>query len=167
MGTGQFCTNPGMVLLIAGDSAETLIQALAQRFDAAPVGTLLSSSVEQTLQASFRVPCHTSRPFDVVDSSVGGDRGSDLKSHFSVLWGLTAESVSIFGSCSGVSSQPARAPKEPRPVASSEGDLGSVSGDKSHRTRPPVARAVPAGRVSAGGSWPAASSHLATSTRVL
>jgi alpha-ketoglutaric semialdehyde dehydrogenase len=55
MGTGQFCTNPGMVLLIAGDLAEALVRAVAERFDAAPVGTLLSGSVEQSLLAGFEV----------------------------------------------------------------------------------------------------------------
>ncbi len=45
MGTGQFCTNPGLVLLLAGPATDKFIADLAGRFGAAPVGTLLSSSV--------------------------------------------------------------------------------------------------------------------------
>lgn len=53
MGTGQFCTNPGLVLLLAGPAAETFVQAVAARFNAAPVGTLLSSTVARSLQAGI------------------------------------------------------------------------------------------------------------------
>jgi NADP-dependent aldehyde dehydrogenase len=48
MGTGQFCTNPGLVVLLAGDSADAFIQKVAQRFQAAPVGTLLNAGVRQS-----------------------------------------------------------------------------------------------------------------------
>jgi NADP-dependent aldehyde dehydrogenase len=45
MGTGQFCTNPGLVLLIAGEATERFIQNVAGRFQSAPVGTLLAEGV--------------------------------------------------------------------------------------------------------------------------
>jgi NADP-dependent aldehyde dehydrogenase len=45
MGTGQFCTNPGLVLLIAGAATERFIAAVADRFHKAPVGTLLAEGV--------------------------------------------------------------------------------------------------------------------------
>lgn len=41
MGTGQFCTNPGIVVLQAGQSAESFIEAIRGRFEAAAVGALL------------------------------------------------------------------------------------------------------------------------------
>jgi NADP-dependent aldehyde dehydrogenase len=53
MGTGQFCTNPGLVLLLAGESAEAFVQAVARRFDQASVGTLLSRGVEQSLRQAI------------------------------------------------------------------------------------------------------------------
>ncbi len=53
MGTGQFCTNPGLVLLIRGPHSDAFVSAVAQRFAAAPVGTLLSSSVQKSLQAEY------------------------------------------------------------------------------------------------------------------
>ena len=53
MGTGQFCTNPGLVLLIAGEATEAWIAAVAARFEKAPVGTLLSAAVAHSLTASL------------------------------------------------------------------------------------------------------------------
>jgi alpha-ketoglutaric semialdehyde dehydrogenase len=50
MGTGQFCTNPGLVLLVAGDSSEKLVSTVAGKFAEAPVGTLLSKGVLGSLE---------------------------------------------------------------------------------------------------------------------
>ncbi len=51
MGAGQFCTNPGLVVLLAGPETEAFIADVAQRFDAAPVGTLLGPAVEKSLRS--------------------------------------------------------------------------------------------------------------------
>jgi NADP-dependent aldehyde dehydrogenase len=48
-GTGQFCTNPGLLLLLAGDETERFLGAVVKRFASAPVGTLLSSRVGESL----------------------------------------------------------------------------------------------------------------------
>lgn len=53
MGTGQFCTNPGLVLLLAGPKTEAFIAALTAKFQGAPVGTLLSASVAKSLTAGI------------------------------------------------------------------------------------------------------------------
>jgi NADP-dependent aldehyde dehydrogenase len=53
MGTGQFCTNPGMLLLLKGESSDAFVAAVAERFQAAPVGTLLSAGVARNLAASI------------------------------------------------------------------------------------------------------------------
>ncbi|MEK6236765.1 MAG: aldehyde dehydrogenase family protein, partial [Planctomycetales bacterium] len=53
MGAGQFCTNPGMVLLLADENAEALIADLKGKFEAAPVGTLLSGGVLDGLQGGL------------------------------------------------------------------------------------------------------------------
>jgi alpha-ketoglutaric semialdehyde dehydrogenase len=55
LGTGQFCTNPGLVVLIAGDAAERFIASVKQRFEAAAVTPLLSSAVAKSLAASMKV----------------------------------------------------------------------------------------------------------------
>lgn len=49
MGTGQFCTNPGLILLLAGKETDAFVAQVAERFRAAPIGTLLSRSVAKTL----------------------------------------------------------------------------------------------------------------------
>jgi NADP-dependent aldehyde dehydrogenase len=49
MGAGQFCTNPGMVLLLAGTETEQFLEAVVTRFSTAPVGTLLSCRVGESL----------------------------------------------------------------------------------------------------------------------
>ena len=53
MGTGQFCTNPGLVLLIAAGETDQFIQDVARRFREAPAGTLLSAGVAKSLAANL------------------------------------------------------------------------------------------------------------------
>src|SRR5262249_3134819 len=45
MGTGQFCTNPGLVFLMAGPEADAFVKLVGDRFAAGPVGTLLGEGV--------------------------------------------------------------------------------------------------------------------------
>ncbi|HVR61669.1 MAG TPA: aldehyde dehydrogenase (NADP(+)) [Polyangia bacterium] len=52
LGAGQFCTNPGFVVLQKGDKTDAFIKLVAEKFRAAPVGTLLSKSVERSLTES-------------------------------------------------------------------------------------------------------------------
>ena len=52
MGTGQFCTNPSLVLLVAGEAAEQFIAGVRARFDAASPAPLLSSGVLRALGES-------------------------------------------------------------------------------------------------------------------
>ncbi len=52
MGTGQFCTNPGIVVLIAGESTDRFIETTREKFGGAPVGTMLTGSVEKNMIAS-------------------------------------------------------------------------------------------------------------------
>jgi len=49
LGTGQFCTNPGLVIVIEGKEAERFIATASSEFSDSSVGTLLSRSVEQSL----------------------------------------------------------------------------------------------------------------------
>jgi NADP-dependent aldehyde dehydrogenase len=52
MGSGQFCTSPNLVVMIAGDSAEKFIAAVRARLDAAPPAPLLSAAVLRSLAES-------------------------------------------------------------------------------------------------------------------
>ncbi|HEY1064453.1 MAG TPA: aldehyde dehydrogenase family protein, partial [Pirellulales bacterium] len=49
MGTGQFCTNPGMVLLLAGAATETYIGKVVEKFNGSPAGVLLSGGTLDSL----------------------------------------------------------------------------------------------------------------------
>ena len=53
MGTGQFCTNPGIVVVQKGEHAEKFIQGIAEKFEAAAPGTLLGEGVERSLRAGI------------------------------------------------------------------------------------------------------------------
>ena len=55
MGTGQFCTNPGLVLLLAGEYTDQFVKAITSKFAEAPVGTLLSAGVEESLASNLQV----------------------------------------------------------------------------------------------------------------
>lgn len=55
MGTGQFCTNPGLVILFEGEGSTRFITDVTERFEGAAAGTLLSGSVEKSLHESHRV----------------------------------------------------------------------------------------------------------------
>ena len=54
MGAGQFCTNPGLLLLLAGAETDAFLATVAERFQQAPVGTLLSCRVGDALAESVR-----------------------------------------------------------------------------------------------------------------
>ncbi len=53
MGAGQFCTNPGLVILLRSPESESFIATLVQKFAAAPCGTLLSQGVDRALAAGI------------------------------------------------------------------------------------------------------------------
>ena len=74
MGTGQFCTNPGLVILIKGHEADTFVSTMAEKFKAAPVGTLLSAGVEQSLAASLST-LEDAGAKKVVGGTAGGGDG--------------------------------------------------------------------------------------------
>lgn len=55
MGAGQFCTNPGLLLLMASQETEAFIQGVVGQYQAAASGTLLSHSVERSLVRSIQI----------------------------------------------------------------------------------------------------------------
>jgi len=63
LGTGQFCTNPGLLILLAGEPTESFLAKVVEKFKAAPVGTLLSAGVAKSLQQGvgmlIRAGAHT------------------------------------------------------------------------------------------------------------
>lgn len=55
LGSGQFCTNPGLVVLLAGESTEQFITEIKKRFAAATPTPLLSANVAKSLGESVRI----------------------------------------------------------------------------------------------------------------
>lgn len=53
MGAGQFCTNPGIVVLKSGEQTEQFVATVAKSFAEATPGTLLSGGVEQNFRAGI------------------------------------------------------------------------------------------------------------------
>lgn len=74
MGTGQFCTNPGLIVLPEGADAEQFIESVGKKFSDAPVGTLLSKSGQAGL-ASAVTTLKASGASPVCGASEGGGDG--------------------------------------------------------------------------------------------
>ncbi|MFO1066837.1 MAG: aldehyde dehydrogenase (NADP(+)) [Pirellulales bacterium] len=54
MGTGQFCTNPGLVLLIEGENSTKFVDGVCEKYKAGTPGTLLSTGVCKTLTGAIK-----------------------------------------------------------------------------------------------------------------
>jgi NADP-dependent aldehyde dehydrogenase len=54
MGTGQFCTSPGLVLMLDGPQAQAFVSAVQAKFEAAPVGTMLGEGVLRNFEAGVK-----------------------------------------------------------------------------------------------------------------
>jgi NADP-dependent aldehyde dehydrogenase len=52
LGTGQFCTNPGLVFLLDGTESEAFVAAIQTAFHSAPTGPLLSAAGKEHLMRS-------------------------------------------------------------------------------------------------------------------
>ncbi len=52
MGTGQFCTNPGLILLEDSAATRDFIASVSQKMDAAPAGVLLNEAIAAGLQSA-------------------------------------------------------------------------------------------------------------------
>ncbi|MCA9039709.1 MAG: aldehyde dehydrogenase (NADP(+)) [Planctomycetaceae bacterium] len=54
MGTGQFCTNPGMVILPKSKLAEEFVQKVTEKFHNAPAGALLAENVKSNFLSGIK-----------------------------------------------------------------------------------------------------------------
>ena len=52
LGTGQFCTNPGIILMVRGAGADSFLAEAVAKFTAAPVGALLAPDMPAILKAT-------------------------------------------------------------------------------------------------------------------
>ena len=74
MGTGQFCTNPGLLLLVRGPKTDAFLQGVVSKYQAAPAGTLLSEGVEKSLVRSLEVLVHAGAHCMTGGSKLPGSR---------------------------------------------------------------------------------------------
>lgn len=81
MGTGQFCTNPGLVLLIKDDETESFINSVKEKFASAAAGTLLSPAVASSLSQSVEKLCQ----FGAELLTGGGEPESDRCAYANTL----------------------------------------------------------------------------------
>ena len=68
------CTNPGLVILPKGPATDAFVADMAKRFEAAPVGTLLSPRVADSLTQSIDILRKTGAEAIVGGKSGGGNR---------------------------------------------------------------------------------------------
>lgn len=54
LGTGQFCTNPGLILIENSDLTQSFIQAVTDKMQAKPEGVLLNGAIESGLQKAVQ-----------------------------------------------------------------------------------------------------------------
>lgn len=52
LGAGQFCTSPGLIVLMEGDDSNTFLDQFVEATNSANQGTLLSSSVQKSLHSA-------------------------------------------------------------------------------------------------------------------
>ena len=57
MGAGQFCTNPGLVLLLKDSASDAFIDTVKEKFAGSTPGTLLSPGVAEGLASSVQLLC--------------------------------------------------------------------------------------------------------------
>jgi NADP-dependent aldehyde dehydrogenase len=74
MGTGQFCTNPGLVVVLKSDATDSFISALSEQFSEAPIGTLLSAGVESSLESNLKILVDAGAEIVVGNTSADSDR---------------------------------------------------------------------------------------------
>lgn len=105
MGTGQFCTNPGLVFVVAGAASEAFIQLVRQRFESAPVGTLLSGGVLKHLEQGIMALRNAGAEI-LTGGQTGGGTGVSYRNTLlrvtgeRFLAGSKALQTEAFGNCS-------------------------------------------------------------------
>jgi NADP-dependent aldehyde dehydrogenase len=72
MGAGQFCTNPGLVLLPAGDGADAFLEAATQALGAAAEQTMLTDGIAQAYHSGQSQIAATEGVTTKVSETAGG-----------------------------------------------------------------------------------------------
>ncbi len=72
LGAGQFCTNPGVIVVEGGADAEGFIDSLRERYAAAPVGALLGTGGVTSLGRSVQILLESGADLVVGGSDLAG-----------------------------------------------------------------------------------------------
>ncbi|NOX54926.1 MAG: aldehyde dehydrogenase (NADP(+)) [Planctomycetes bacterium] len=105
LGTGQFCTNPGLVIVPKGDAGHRFVQAVKRRFEQAAAGVLLSEGVERSFAKSLNVLLRAGA-YVVTGGKPAGERGYGYQNTLLEVDGDTFVSnaaplqTEVFGNCS-------------------------------------------------------------------
>ncbi len=73
MGAGQFCTNPGLILLEDSGPARDFIAAVTEQMDAAPAGVLLNEAIASGLDSAVSQTAANAQ----IEVLTGGDASAD------------------------------------------------------------------------------------------
>ncbi|MFK8161077.1 MAG: aldehyde dehydrogenase (NADP(+)) [Lewinella sp.] len=74
MGVGQFCTNPGLVVLKAGADADRFVVALAEQIRGCAPGTMLGAGIQNAYEAGVGRLANHPKVTQVETSDNGGER---------------------------------------------------------------------------------------------
>jgi len=74
MGAGQFCTNPGLLIMLKSQEADRFVSGVTDKYKSSPAGTLLSKSVESSLVKSISILCGAGAELLVGGNKVEGGR---------------------------------------------------------------------------------------------
>lgn len=74
MGAGQFCTNPGLVIVPSGELGEAFIAEVGERFSKAPSGTMLAAGVRESFGKGIRTMLDAGASL-VTGGQPGGGKG--------------------------------------------------------------------------------------------
>ncbi|MEW4563297.1 aldehyde dehydrogenase (NADP(+)) [Bremerella sp. JC770] len=75
MAAGQFCTNPGLIILLDDDQSAKFIESAKTGFANAPSGTLLTKGVEAGLTQNLKVLIDAGADVEASDSGDGSSQG--------------------------------------------------------------------------------------------
>jgi alpha-ketoglutaric semialdehyde dehydrogenase len=78
MGVGQFCTSPGLILLVKGAATDQFREAVRARFAAAPIGTLLGEGVAKGLENGVKVLASSGATIET-GGKIGGGKGASFQ----------------------------------------------------------------------------------------
>jgi NADP-dependent aldehyde dehydrogenase len=88
LGVGQFCTNPGVVVTVGGDSTNAFMTELANQISKCPTGTMLNENIGRTFAGGVKKLSGTSG----VTSVAKAEAAASLASHATAaVFATTAE----------------------------------------------------------------------------